>query len=167
MANDIFAGLYADIFFSESIENQNINGPDFTKIKELSVWPETGIERSSIEVPNFSSPISRKLVGRASIPDVSFSVNYIPGETTHEALRAMAETGSRGQFKIVYWTDETLTLGVAKVFNGFITNSGFTGGSDAAVTLNFTLTVDKQVATGVIDNTLTPPSSGSGAGSNP
>jgi len=163
MANDIFAGLYADIFFSESIDNQNINGPDFTKIKELSVWPETGIERSSIEVPNFSSPISRKLVGRASIPDVSFSVNYIPGETTHEALRALAETGSRGQFKIVYWTDETLTLGVAKVFNGFITSSGFTGGSDAAVTLNFTLTVDKQVATGVIDNTSTPPSSGTGS----
>ncbi|GAB51998.1 phage tail tube protein [Atlantibacter hermannii] len=163
MANDIFAGLYADIFVSSSIDNQNINGPDFTRISELSVWPETGIERASIEVPNFSSPVSRKLVGRASIPDVAFSVSYIPGETTHESLRAMAESGSRGQFKIVYWTDETRTVGMAKVFNGFITSSGFTGGSDSAVTLNFTLTVDKQVVTGVIDNTS---SGGGGSGGN-
>ncbi|KAE9796871.1 hypothetical protein GP662_27970 [Escherichia coli] len=55
---------------------------------------------------------------------------------------------------------------MAKVFNGFITSSGFTGGSDSAVTLNFTLTVDKQVVTGVIDNTSSGGGSG-GTGSNP
>ena len=53
---------------------------------------------------------------------------------------------------------------MAKVFNGFITSSGFTGGSDSAVTLNFTLTVDKQVTTGVIDNASSGGGSGGGSG---
>lgn len=159
MANDIFAGLYVDVFLSDKTDNTSVQGTDFVLIPELSAFPETGIERTVIDVPNFSSDTNRKLVGRASIPDIALSLNYIPGDLMHEKIRALGDSGTKAQFKIVYYTDATKTIGLASVYNGFISSANLSGGADAVVTQNFTLAIDKRVISQVVDTSM---SGGSG-----
>lgn len=149
--NDIFAGLYVSVYLSDKTGNTSIAGTDFQEITEVSAFPEIGIERQVIDVPNFSTPTNRKLVGRSSINDVSLSVNYVPGDIVHEKLIALADTGTKAQFKIIYWTDESKEYGLATVYNGFISSANMSGGSDAVVAQNFNIAIDKRVITGIVD----------------
>ncbi|MCV5631883.1 hypothetical protein OFN23_27310, partial [Escherichia coli] len=106
---------------------------------------------------NFSHKYSRKLVGRGSVPDIDLTVNYIP-ESVHDVLIKLAEDGKRGQFKIVYWVDASKDLGVAKVYNGFLSSAVHNGGESEVSGLTLTLSVDGgPVASGVIDTTTPTP----------
>lgn len=150
---DVFAGSYVSVFYSDDVKNVALDSDKFKEIPEISVFPQSGIERSVIAVPNFTSKYGRKLVGRGSVPSIDMSVNYIP-ESIHDALFELCENGQRGQFKIVYWIDATKDVGMAVVYNGFLAKASFSGGEEAVVAQEMTLEVDGgPVVKGVIDNT--------------
>lgn len=154
---DIFAGSYVSVFYNSEITNTDINSEKFVEIPETGAFPSTGIEREVITAPNFSHKYSRKLVGRGSVPDIDLTVNYIP-ESVHDVLIKLAEDGKRGQFKIVYWVDASKNLGVAKVYNGFLSSAVHNGGESEVSGLTLTLSVDGgPVASGVIDTTTPTP----------
>lgn len=150
---DIFAGSYVSVFYNSDVTNKEFDSEKFLEVPETGAFPSTGIEREVITAPNFTHKYSRKLVGRGSVPDIDLTVNYIPG-SIHDSLYKMAEDGTRGQFKVVYWIDATKTVGVGKVYNGFLSNATFNGGESDVTSLAMTLSVDGgPVAVGVIKPT--------------
>lgn len=161
MANEVFIGSNVDVYFSKKTDNTSIQGTDFALIDQVSVYPETGGSRNVIEVVNFSNPETAKLVGKKSVPDVTLQLNYIIGDPQHEALKALFESGERAQFKIIYWMDQAKTIGIVKIYNGFIASISQTGGDDTATQLTFVISVNKTILNTILDN------SNIGAGSNP
>lgn len=153
MALDIFAGSYVSGYYSSDTTNTTLAGTDFVEIPELAAFPETGIEREVITPANFSSPYSRKLVGRASVPSIDITVNYIP-ESVHDKLVKSFDDSKRIQIKFVYWLDATKTKGVAVVYNGSLSKATIAGGESDVVTRAFSFEVDGgPVAQGIIDTT--------------
>lgn len=151
MAYDIFAGSYVSAFYSEDLTNVTVEGKDFVEIPELAAFPETGMEREVITPANYSNKWGRKLVGRASVPSIDMTVNYIPG-STHDKLVTACEDGKRVQVKFIYWLDATKLQGVAVVYNGFLSKATVAGGESDVVTRAFSFEVDGgPVAQGVID----------------
>lgn len=139
---DVFAGSYVSVFYNSDITNAEMDSVKFQEVPEAAAFPTSGIEREVINVPNFTHKFGRKLVGRASVPAIDISVNYIPG-SIHDSLKALAESGKRGQFKIVYWFDADKTAGVGIIYNGFLSKATITGGETDSVKLEMTLEVDK------------------------
>ncbi|PEH74291.1 hypothetical protein [Edwardsiella tarda] len=138
---DIFSGGMVGIAMNESVANKDLGSESYIDIPECAAFPETGVERGTINVPNFSSPYNRKLVGRMSVPDITLNVNYIPG-SAHDKLVKAAEDGKRIQIRICYYSDSTKTAGIAIAYNGFISKANMTGGDEAVVAREFTFSVD-------------------------
>ncbi len=155
MAQDIFSGNYVSAFISDDVDNATINGTAFTQLAELANFPEIGVDRNIIEAINMGASSNRKLVGRATLPDIPLIINYIPQDTTHEKMKHLATTGKKFQLKLVYWVDETKTFGLAQVYNVYVANMSITGGTDAVVQLSFTLACDKLIVSGIVDTTGT------------
>ncbi|EAB0069287.1 hypothetical protein VQ207_000308 [Salmonella enterica] len=138
---DIFSGGLVGLFLHEDVTNKDLNSESYVEIPECAAFPETGIERNTIDVPNFSNAYNRKLVGRMSVPDIEISVNYMAG-SVHDKLVKAAEDGKRIQLKVVYYIDSTKKSGIQIAYNGFLAKSTLTGGEDAVVGRSFTFSVD-------------------------
>lgn len=164
MSNDVFIGSNVDVYFSKKTDNTSIQGVDFALVDQVSVYPETGGSRNVIEVVNYSNPETAKLVGKKSVPDITLQLNYIIGDPQHEALKALFESGERAQFKIIFWMDQAKTIGIVKIYNGFIASISQTGGDDTATQLTFVISVNKTILNSILDNTVI---DSSGSGSNP
>ncbi|EBD1065844.1 hypothetical protein G4E98_001006 [Salmonella enterica] len=138
---DIFSGGLVSVFMHDDVTNKDLKSESYVELPEVSAFPETGIERNTIDVPNYSSAYNRKLVGRMSVPAIELSFNYMAG-SSHEKLIKAAEEGKRIQLKIAYYVDAAKTSGIQIAYNGFISKSSLTGGEDAVVGRNFTFEVD-------------------------
>ncbi|EHD3012251.1 hypothetical protein Q9K85_002798 [Escherichia coli] len=139
---DIFSGGLVGLFLHDDIENKDLESDAYQEIPECAAFPETGVERSTIDVPNFSGAYNRKLVGRMSVPDIELSINYMPGNEVHEKLIKATEDGKRVQLKISYYVDATKKSGIQIAYNGFLSKTTMTGGEDAVVGRTFTFVVD-------------------------
>lgn len=84
--NDIFTGSQIGIFYHSDTKNTDLAHEGYEEIKECAGFPETGVERSTIEVKSFSSQYNRKLVGKMNVSDLTLSVNYIPSDPVHAKL---------------------------------------------------------------------------------
>ena len=156
-AYDIFAGSYVSVFFNSEVLNKDIDSEKFVEVPEVGAFPTTGIEREVIVAPNFTHKYSRKLVGRGSVPDIDLTVNYIPG-SIHDQLYKLAEDGKRGQFKIVYWMDASKEIGVAKMYNGFLSSATYSGGESEVAAQAMTLSVHGgPIAEALVDLTAPTP----------
>ncbi|EDQ0980166.1 hypothetical protein GRG99_002412 [Salmonella enterica subsp. enterica serovar Virchow] len=138
---DIFSGGLVSVFMHDDVSNKDLDSESYVELPEVSAFPETGIERSTIDVPNFSSAYNRKLVGRMSVPAIELSVNYMAG-SSHDKLVKAAEDGKRVQIKVVYYVDAAKTSGIQIAYNGFVSKTAMTGGEDAVVGRTFTFEVD-------------------------
>ncbi|TXO52986.1 hypothetical protein FV243_10760 [Escherichia coli] len=139
---DIFSGGLVGLYLHDDIENKDLESDAYREIPECAAFPETGVERSTIDVPNFSGAYNRKLVGRMSVPDIELSINYMPGNEVHEKLIKATEDGKRVQLKIAYYVDATKKSGIQIAYNGFLSKTTMTGGEDAVVGRTFTFVVD-------------------------
>lgn len=138
---DIFQGGLVSVFMHEDVANTELDHESYVELPECSAFPETGIERNVIDVPNFSSQYNRKLVGRMSVPSIELSFNYMAG-SAHDKLIKAAEDGKRIQIKIAYYVDAAKTSGIQIAYNGFVSKTSLTGGEDQVVGRTFTFEVD-------------------------
>ena len=139
---DIFTGGLVSLFYHADTTNTDLADEAYEEIKECAGFPETGIERGTVEVKSFSSQYNRKLVGKLNVPDLTLTVNYIPGESVHEKLIKAAEDGTRIQIKVEYYVDAAKRTGIRTAFNGFISKVAMNGGDEEVVTKEFTFAVD-------------------------
>ncbi|HDJ9688195.1 TPA: hypothetical protein PRS15_003585 [Escherichia coli] len=140
--NDIFTGSQIGIFYHSDTKNTDLTHEGYEEITECAGFPETGVERSTIEVKSFSSQYNRKLVGKMNVSDLTLSVNYIPSDPVHAKLDAAAEAGTRIQIKVEYYIDATRKTGIHTAFNGFISKATMQGDDESVVTKEYTFVVD-------------------------
>lgn len=140
--NDIFTGGQIGIFYHSNTANTDLAHEGYEEIKECAGFPETGVERSTIEVKSFSSQYNRKLVGKLSVSDLTLKVNYLPSDQTHAKLDAAAEAGTRIQIKVEYYIDATRKTGIRTAFNGFISKATMQGDDESVITKEYTFVVD-------------------------
>ncbi|EMS0847282.1 hypothetical protein WKQ80_003663 [Escherichia coli] len=139
---DIFTGGLVSLFYHADTTNTQLDHSGYEEIKECAGFPETGIERGTVEVKSFSSQYNRKLVGKLNVPDLTLTVNYIPGDAVHAKLDKAAEDGTRIQIKIEYYVDAGKQTGIRTAFNGFISKAAMQGGDEEVVTKEYTFAVD-------------------------
>lgn len=53
---DIFSGGLVGLFLHEEVTNTDLDSESYLEIPECAAFPETGVERSTIDVPNFGGP---------------------------------------------------------------------------------------------------------------
>ncbi|EMY7840725.1 hypothetical protein ABCU65_002675 [Escherichia coli] len=139
---DIFTGGLVSLFYHADTTNTDLSDESYEEIKECAGFPETGIERGTVEVKSFSSQYNRKLVGKLNVPDLTLTVNYIPGDAVHEKLIKAAEDGTRIQVKIEYYVSPDKQTGIRTAFNGYISKATMQGDDESVVTREFVLAID-------------------------
>lgn len=109
----------------------------FVAIGNLTDWSGPGASRNIIGTANLSSTAATKLGGLLDEGDFSFTVNFDPSTTSHQALVTAKDDGAIREFKYVM-TDS----GSAEVhFNGIVSGLSIDGGFDDKVTAQISVAV--------------------------
>lgn len=145
---DLFAGTYIKVELGVAGATASTT---WDVIPEIALFPTSGAESTTIEVKTFNSVYNRVLMGSRKASELALSVNWIFDNPIHSKLLAAAESQTRVQLKITYYTDATLTTGYALVQNGYISKNGATGDKDSVVVQEMTFVPDgKAISNGVV-----------------
>lgn len=131
---------------SNAIESQGIvisrgtgSGPiTYTAIPEIKSFSGPGGSASIIDVTDLASTAKEKRMGMADEGQLQLTINYIPDNATHAALRGDRAARSKVPFKIAF-TDVGLTVWTFEAYvTGFSTSGGVDGVVEAQITLEIT-----------------------------
>ena len=102
----IGAGLYTELAYvtaaadlTDDTETE-LEGLTFVDVGNVREFPSVGVPANIVNVPVFGSATSSQITAQADAPNLEFTLNYIPGNTQHEALRALVSAGSTHTFRI-------------------------------------------------------------------
>lgn len=130
---------------SNAIEAQGItikrgtgSGPIvYATIPEIKSFSGPGGSASVIDVTDLSSTAKEKRMGLADEGQLQLTINYIPDNTVHMALRADRASRAKTPFQILF-TDVGLTTWS---FNAYVTGFNVSGGVDGVVEAQVTLEI--------------------------
>lgn len=130
---------------SNAIEAQGIvisrgtgSGPiTYTAIPEIKSFSGPGGSASVIDVTDLASTAKEKRMGLADEGQLQLTINYIPDNTVHMALRADRAARTKVPFQIAF-TDAGDTLWT---FQAYVTGFNVTGGVDGVVEATVTLEI--------------------------
>ena len=110
----------------------------FTTIAEVKDITGPGLEADTIEVTNHSSPGAWReyIAGLLDAGEVTFDVNYLPGDATHDAttgLQANLLARSVDSYRLTWPTADTVTF--PAFVTGFETGAPVDDALSASVTL--------------------------------
>ena len=110
----------------------------FTAIPEIKTFSGPGGSATVIDVTDLSSPAKEKRMGLADEGQLSFTINYIPTNDEHAALRDARATRVETNFKLVFTDDSPSTTWS---FGGFVTGFSVSGAVDGVVEANVTIEI--------------------------
>jgi hypothetical protein len=110
----------------------------FTAISEIKTFSGPGGSATVIDVTDLSSSAKEKRMGLADEGQLSFTINYIPNDTQHAALRTARATRDETNFKLVFTDDSPSTTWS---FSGFVTGFAVSGAVDGVVEANVTIEI--------------------------
>lgn len=131
---------------SNAIESQGMkiqrgtgSGPiTYTDIPEIKTFSGPGGSASVIDVTDINSAGKEKRMGLADEGQLQLTINYIPDNAVHMALRADRAARAKVPFKIIF-TDVGDTEWTFEAFvTGFSVSGGVDGVIEAQVTLEIT-----------------------------
>jgi len=111
----IFGGVYVAIL-AHGTKLAMYDGSNFVDIAEVLDISGPGIKQETVDVTSHDSTWREHLATIADGGDVSFDINYIPSDTSQQALRAAVADHTNHQFKV------TFTDGSTATFDGFVTS---------------------------------------------
>ena len=106
MVADSEAALFRTAFATPSM---------VTSIGQVREFPNLGTPANIVNVPNYGASISSQVGGQADAPDLTFTLNYVPGEAGHARLNELRTAGEPVSFRARLTDVEnigTLTMGV-------------------------------------------------------
>lgn len=109
----------------------------FQDIPEISTFNGPGGAGQVIDVTDLSSEAIEKIMGLRDEGQLTFDINYIPGNAVHAALRADRDNAGLTKFKIIFPDDEETTWS----FDAFVTGFTVSGGVNAPVKASITLEI--------------------------
>jgi predicted secreted protein len=110
----------------------------FTAIPEIKTFSGPSGSAAVIDVTDLSSAAKEKRMGLADEGQLSFTINYIPSDTQHIALRAARAARTETNFKMVFTDDSPSTTWS---FSAFVTGFAVSGAVDNVVEANVTLEI--------------------------
>lgn len=110
----------------------------FTAIPEIKTFSGPGGSATVIDVTDLSSQAKEKRMGLADEGQLSFTINYIPTNDEHAALREAREDRAETNFKLVFTDDSPSTTWS---FSGFVTGFSVSGAVDGVVEANVTIEI--------------------------
>jgi len=132
---------------SNAIEAQGIiiargtgSGPiTYTTIPEIKSFTGPGGSASVIDVTDLSSAAKEKRMGLADEGQLQLTINYIPDNAVHVALRGDRAARSKVPFKITFTDSVPATVWTFEAFvTGFSVSGAVDGVVEAQVTLEIT-----------------------------
>lgn len=110
----------------------------FTAISEIKTFSGPGGSATVIDVTDLSSSAKEKRMGLADEGQLSFTINYIPTDDEHAALREARANRAETNFKLVFTDDSPSTTWS---FSGFVTGFSVSGAVDGVVEANVTIEI--------------------------
>jgi len=110
----------------------------FTAISEIKTFTGPGGSATVIDVTDLSSAAKEKRMGLADEGQLSFTINYIPTDDEHAALREARATREETNFQLVFTDDSPSTTWS---FSGFVTGFSVSGAVDGVVEANVTIEI--------------------------
>lgn len=110
----------------------------FSTIPEVKDFTGPGGSAAVIDVTDLSSVAKQKRMGLADEGQLSFTINYIPADTQHSALRAARSARQETDFQILF-TDESPST--TWDFSGFVTGFAVSGAVDGVVEAQVTIEI--------------------------
>lgn len=110
----------------------------YTTIPEVKSFSGPGGSAAVIDVTDLSSVAKEKRMGLADEGQLSFTLNFNPDETTHDALRTRRAARTLTAFQIVF-TDSS--PGTTWSFFAYITGLSISGAVDGVIEANVTLEI--------------------------
>lgn len=114
------------------------SGPiTYTDIPEIKSFSGPGGSASVRDVSDLNSTAKEKKMGLADEGQLQITINYIPDNTVHAALRADRAARSKVPFKLVF----TDTGATEWTFDAFVTGFSISGSVDGDVEAQVTLEI--------------------------
>ncbi len=110
----------------------------FSAISEIKTFTGPGGSAAVIDVTDLSSAAKEKRMGLADEGQLSFTINYIPSDTEHAALRTARATRVETNFQLVF-TDASPST--TWDFSGFVTNFAVSGSVDGVIEAQVTIEI--------------------------
>lgn len=110
----------------------------FTAIPEIKTFSGPGGSASVIDTTDLSSTAKEKRMGLADEGQLSFTMNYIPTNAQHMALRSDRASRVKRNFQLVFTDSGATTWDFAAFVTGFSVAGGVDGVIEATVTLEIT-----------------------------
>lgn len=109
----------------------------FTKITEVKNFNGPGGTATVIDTSDLDSVAKEKRMGLPDEGQFTFTINYVPNDTQHTALRAARASRALTNFKLLF-TDSPQTTWT---FAAFVLGFAISGAVDGVVQANVTLEV--------------------------
>lgn len=109
----------------------------FAKISEIKTFSGPGGSASVIDVSSLDSLSREKRMGLGDEGQLQFTINYVPTDAQHAALRAARASREQTNFRLIF-TDAGATQWD---FAAFVTGFSVSGGVDAVVEAQVTLEI--------------------------
>lgn len=110
----------------------------FTTIPEVKSFTGPGGSAAVIDVTDLSSTAKEKRMGLQDEGQLSFTMNYLPDNTTHDYLRTIRSARTLTPFQLIF-TDGSPVTNWA--FNAYVTGFSVSGAVDGVVEANVTLEI--------------------------
>lgn len=114
----------------------------FTAISEIKTYTGPGGSASIIDVSDLSSTRKEKRMGLADEGQLSFTINYIPADTEHAALRTARADRALTNFELVFTDASPATKWT---FSGYVTTFTVSGAVDGVVEANVTIEISGEI----------------------
>lgn len=109
----------------------------YDPIGEIISFTGPGGAAQVIDVTDLDSEAKEKLMGLRDEGQVSFTINFVPGNTQHAALRTARADRTLTTFQIVFADDADTTW----TFTAYVTGFSIAGGVDNVLSGNVTLEI--------------------------
>lgn len=135
---------------SDAIEAQGIvisrgtgsGSPEtFEAIPEIKSFSGPGGSASVIDVTSIASTGKEKKMGLQDEGQLTLTINYVPDNTVHAALRDDRDNRTERNFRIVFTDDG----GTQWDFAGYVTGFSVSGGVDAVVEAQVTIEISGSI----------------------
>lgn len=110
----------------------------FATIPEVKTFNGPGGSASVIDVTSLQSTAKEKRMGLQDEGQLTFTINYVPGDTVHAGLRADRANMTQRNFKITFTDDPATVWTFAAYVTGFAISGSVDGVVEASVTLEIT-----------------------------
>ena len=133
---DPFHGLATELHMTASIGGTIDASTKVAEVSDIGTLENTA---NIIEFNNYGYDFKRKLVGQKDAGSLTIALSWVPGDTTHQAIKSAYDAGSSATFA-VRWVSQSENA--TAEFKGFIASFSIDQPSEDVVSASVEIAID-------------------------